>query len=43
MARFKHSLALAAVPFALELPAGVISDLVGFMETYGLLALVGIE
>ncbi|MBR6571364.1 MAG: hypothetical protein IKK75_13020 [Clostridia bacterium] len=41
--RFKYSVVLAAAPFAIHLPAGVISDVVSFMEEYGLLALVGIE
>ncbi len=41
--RFKHTVVLAAAPFALEVPAGVISDVIAFMEYNGLLGLFGIE
>ena len=41
--RFLPTIALAATPIALELPAGVISDVIGFMETTGLLTFMGIE
>ncbi len=41
--RFLHTLALAAAPILLELPAGVISDAVAYMEETGILAFLGIE
>ena len=41
--RFLPTLALAAAPIALELPAGVISDAVAYMEETGILAFLGIE
>jgi len=41
--RFLPTLALAAMPFVLEVPAGVISDLYTFMYETGLLAFIGIE
>ena len=43
IARFKRTVVLAAAPFALEVPAGVISDVVAYMEETGLLGLFGIE
>ncbi|MBR3874663.1 MAG: hypothetical protein IKJ26_10960 [Clostridia bacterium] len=41
--RFAPTIALAAVPFVLEMPAGIISDVVAWMEYTGLLAFMGIE
>lgn len=41
--RFLPTIALAAAPIALELPAGVISDGIAFMEATGLLTFMGIE
>ena len=41
--RFLPTLALAAAPFVLEMPAGIISDAVAFMEETGILAFLGIE
>ena len=37
------SLAAALLPLALELPAGVISDVAGFLYQTGILAFLGIE
>ncbi len=41
--RFLPTLVLAAAPVVLELPAGVISDAIAYMEETGILAFVGIE
>jgi len=41
--RFKRTVVLAAAPVALEVPAGVISDVIAFMEENGLLGIFGIE
>ena len=41
--RFTPTLALSAVPFLLEMPAGVIDDLVAFAYDTGLLAFFGLE
>ena len=41
--RFKRSIVFAAAPFALEVPSGVLSDVVAFMEVNGLLGIFGIE
>jgi len=41
--RFMTTLALAAAPIALELPAGVISDAIAYMDETGILAFLGIE
>lgn len=41
--RFMLTLVLAAAPFVLELPAGVISDAIAYMEQTGILAFLGIE
>lgn len=41
--RFLPTLTLAFLPFALEMPAGVINDTLAFLEETGLLASLGIE
>ena len=41
--RFLPTLVLAAAPFVLEVPAGVVSDAVAYMEETGILAFLGIE
>lgn len=41
--RYLPTVALALTPFALEMPAGVISDAVAFLDATGLLAFLGIE
>ena len=41
--RFLPTLALAAAPIVLEMPSGVISDVVSFMDETGLLAFMGLE
>ena len=41
--RYLPTLALAAAPFVLELPAGVISDVVRWLDDYGFLAFLGLE
>ncbi len=41
--RYLPTIALSMVPFLLEMPAGVISDTVAFLEETGILAVLGIE
>ena len=41
--RFLPTLALAALPIVVEMPAGIISDVVPFLYETGLLAFMGIE
>ena len=41
--RFLPTLALAAAPVVLEVPAGVISDAIAYMDETGILAFMGIE
>ena len=41
--RFLPTLALAAAPIALEVPAGVLSDVIAYMDETGILAFMGIE
>lgn len=41
--RFGKTLVLAALPFALEMPLGLYSDIVAFMEETGFLAFFGVE
>ncbi len=41
--RFLPTLALAAAPIALELPAGMLSDVIAYMDKTGILAFLGIE
>ena len=41
--RYLPTIALSMVPFVLEMPAGVISDAVAFLDATGLLAFLGIE
>jgi len=41
--RFLPTLALAAAPVVLEVPAGLISDVIAYMEETGILAFLGIE
>lgn len=41
--RFLPTIALGAAPILLETPAGVISDIIAFMDETGLLAFLGIE
>ena len=41
--RFLPTLVLAAAPIALEVPAGVLSDAIAYMDETGILAFMGIE
>ena len=41
--RYLPTIALALTPFVLEMPAGIISDVVAFLNETGLLAVLGIE
>lgn len=41
--RFGKTLALAALPFALEMPLGLYSDIVAFLDQTGFLAFLGVE
>ena len=41
--RFLPTLALAAAPIALEVPAGLLSDVIAYMDETGILAFMGIE
>ena len=41
--RFLPTLALACAPIALKLPAGVLSDVIAYMDATGILAFMGIE
>ena len=41
--RYVPTIALAAAPIVMEVPAGVISDVIAFMDVTGLLALLGFE
>ena len=41
--RFLPTLALAAAPFVLEMPAGILSDVIAFADATGILAFLGIE
>lgn len=41
--RFMTTLALAAAPIVLEVPAGVLSDVIAYMDETGILAFLGIE
>lgn len=41
--RFMTTLVLAAAPVALEVPAGVMSDVIAYMDETGILAFLGIE
>lgn len=41
--RFGKTVALAALPFALEMPLGLYSDIVAFLDETGFLAFLGVE
>lgn len=41
--RFIPTLALAAMPIVLEMPSGIISDIFGFLDETGILAVLGLE
>ena len=43
MERFLPTIALSAAPVAMEMPAGVISDVIAFMDVTGLLSFLGFE